>query len=106
MRVDDKSHGVVINLREYQRLRAMPKNAGTDAPSRDGAREDEVELSSMMKQSREIGASLREFPDVREERVKELKALLASGDYRVSGRDIAEKMLKKAGQDPDTPEHA
>lgn len=47
----------------------------------------------------EIKNSLKDLPDVRKDKVAELKARIASGDYNVSGKDIAEKIVNTALSD-------
>jgi len=41
-------------------------------------------------------AAFGNVPDVRADRVAELKAQIANGEYNVSGKDIAESMLRRA----------
>lgn len=40
--------------------------------------------------------NLKDLPDVRKDKVAELKARIAAGEYNVSGKDIAEKIVNTA----------
>lgn len=44
-------------------------------------------------------AALKDVPDTREEFVNELKARIESGEYKVSGEEIAEMMLRRRAAD-------
>lgn len=62
-------------------------------------RPDKVELSP---ESREVQAAFQavaEAPSVREELVARIKAQVDAGTYRVSGRDVARKMLARSAAD-------
>jgi negative regulator of flagellin synthesis FlgM len=58
-------------------------------------RTDEVRLSEFSQDIQKIEAGLKSIQDVREERVRELKARIQAGTYDVSGKDIAEKMIDR-----------
>ena len=54
---------------------------------------------SMSSAGQEIGkalGALNAVPDIRADRVAELKAKIESGEYNVSGRDVAESLLRRA----------
>lgn len=44
-------------------------------------------------------AALKDVPDTREEYVNELKAKIERGEYKVSGEEIAEMMLRRRAAD-------
>ncbi|ANA41613.1 MULTISPECIES: flagellar biosynthesis anti-sigma factor FlgM [Geobacter] len=54
---------------------------------------DTVDLSRNAERLVKANATLRTMPDVRVEKVEELKKQIAAGEYNVSARDVAEKML-------------
>ena len=60
---------------------------------------DAVTISEKGKDVSGITQLLKEMPDVREKRVAELKEKIASGNYNVSGRDIASKIVDTALED-------
>jgi len=69
-----------------------PTDAHSDAVAKQHAGSDKVDLSSYMP----VAPGSRSPQDLRASRVAEVKAQLASGNYQVSSRAIAEKMLSKS----------
>ncbi|MDR0453519.1 MAG: flagellar biosynthesis anti-sigma factor FlgM [Deferribacteraceae bacterium] len=57
---------------------------------------DSVQLSSRTRDIAEITLQLKEASEVREELVSELRSRIKSGEYHVSGFDIASKIMDKA----------
>lgn len=57
---------------------------------------DAVVISGKGKEVSFIARSLKDLPDVREDKVAELKARIANGTYDVSGRAIAEKIVSSS----------
>jgi len=58
-------------------------------------KDDSIRISDRAREAGRITAEVRKVPDVREERVRELRAALDAGTYRVSGNDVAEKMIRE-----------
>ena len=54
--------------------------------------EEKVSISSIARDVKLAKKAIEELPDVREERVRELKDQIEQGTYNVSGEKIAEKM--------------
>ncbi len=54
---------------------------------------DVVSISSNAKDFQTVLKTLRDVPDVRPEKVKELSEKYESGNYNVEGRTMAEKLL-------------
>ena len=57
---------------------------------------DKVELSAQSKEIKKINDVLEMTPDVRAERIAELKKLVQEGQYQVDSEKIAEKMLAES----------
>ncbi|MCR5332209.1 MAG: flagellar biosynthesis anti-sigma factor FlgM [Lachnospiraceae bacterium] len=53
---------------------------------------DKLELSQIGKDMQVAKAAVKASPDVRENRVNEIKAAIANGTYSVSNEDLAEKL--------------
>jgi negative regulator of flagellin synthesis FlgM len=68
---------------------------GTEGPGPASA-SDAVSMSSMGQEIGKAMQALAGIPDIRADRVAELKAQIESGSYNVSGRDIAESVLRRA----------
>ena len=56
---------------------------------------DTAEFSAQATEINDVKKLIAQIPDVREDRVKELSAKIASGTYKVSNEDIAEMMLRR-----------
>ncbi len=60
---------------------------------------DKVELSAASRDIQKIQEVLKNTPDIRAEKVQELKSKIESGQYRVDAREIANKMISSLIQD-------
>jgi len=58
-----------------------------------------VELSSQAQAIASAKAAVEAAPDTRDDLVANLKAQIDGGTYQVSGRDVAEQMLRRAQAD-------
>ena len=61
--------------------------------------EEKVTLSSAARDIQQAEKAIKELPDVREEKVQELKDQIETGNYDVNGEKIAEKMLNQSFMD-------
>jgi len=74
-------------------LRQAADKAHADKTVQPG--DDSVRISDRAKEVQKIAAEIQKLPDVREDKVREMKQLISSGNYSVSGEDVAEKMIKE-----------
>lgn len=58
------------------------------------SRKDVVSISNQAKDFQTVMKALRETPDIRLDKVKELTDKLESGKYDVRGKDVADRILK------------
>jgi negative regulator of flagellin synthesis FlgM len=58
-------------------------------------KKDEVILSSQTQAAGQLYQGIYQAPDIREDKVKDLSAQIAAGNYHVDAKDIAEKMLRR-----------
>lgn len=54
---------------------------------------DALQLSQTGKEMQVAKQAVKDAPDIREDKVNELKARLASGNYNVSGEELADKLV-------------
>jgi len=95
MRVDGQ-----FNIDLNRMNEASDKKKGAKASEKsDTSKGDEVSLSSSAKDASGIKDSLKSAPDIRVELVHELKVKIESGQYNVSGREVAEKIVQTAVDD-------
>ncbi|MDO4753370.1 MAG: flagellar biosynthesis anti-sigma factor FlgM [Bacillota bacterium] len=77
-------------------MRAYGKNVRRVAGTENVAK-DKVEISST---ARELQAAKKAFdalPEIREDRVAEIKSLMASGKYKPSAEEVIEKLMSHVG---------
>ena|ERR1051326_2162634 len=55
-----------------------------------------VEISTSAQEIQQVKRMVNQLPDVREDRVRALKAQVESGTYHVSGEDIADLIIRRA----------
>ncbi len=65
-------------------------------PDKQQTKTDTVVLSDTAKTVQEAQTQLESIPDVREEKVAELREQIESGTYEIDAEKIADKMLKEA----------
>lgn len=59
---------------------------------------DKVNISGRAKEIQEMSRLISSFPEIRAERVEEIKNALASGKYHIQPEKIAEKMIRASLQ--------
>ncbi len=74
----------------YQTNKAKTTAGKTEKTS---AFSDALQLSQTGKDMQVAKQAVKDAPDVREDRVNEIKSKLASGTYNVSGEEIADKLV-------------
>ena len=58
------------------------------------SKKDMLSISGQAKDYQTVMKALKEVPDVRSEKVNEIAARLESGQYDVSGKDVADRIMK------------
>lgn len=58
-----------------------------------GQCKDEVVLSSQAQEFAQILQDIKQMPEVREDKVKELSERIHSGNYHIDAKEVAEKMM-------------
>lgn len=79
-------------------LKIYAQQSKVSAPGRKEAikpagKMDELVLSNQGQTIRLATQAIRETPDIRSEKVNELKEAIKTGTYNVSGEEVAEKLL-------------
>ncbi len=54
---------------------------------------DKVEISTFGKEFQTAKAAVSQAPDVREDKIAEIKAMMSAGTYHISGMDFANKIV-------------
>ena len=92
MKIGDIKDTSAQTIQQYQRNEnaghAVDKQAaGTFLP------EEKVALSARARDIQQIKNAVASLPEIREEKVQELKSQIENGTYNISGTKIAEKMV-------------
>ncbi|MCW5933369.1 MAG: flagellar biosynthesis anti-sigma factor FlgM [Fimbriimonadia bacterium] len=88
-----------ITLNEARRVAMMYQSEQKERVDRDKIEPEsvpELNLSDDVNLVQAVTNEVRELPDVRAERVRELKALVESGNYHVESKAVAEAIVKRA----------
>jgi len=80
-------------LSRISQIRSTPPEAAETKRRPAAPRSDEVTLSQTAQDFQKVRELLREIPDVRQEKVRQIKAELESGEHQVDSEKIAERML-------------
>ena len=75
---------------------AQEKQSAAQEVKNKEASQDKVELSAESREIKKINDALEMTPDVRAERVAELKKLVQEGRYQVDSEALADKMIKES----------
>jgi flagellar biosynthesis anti-sigma factor FlgM len=75
---------------------AVPYSSVTGS---NAAQQDEFVLSSGAQQAQQIRKALQSVPDIRTEKVKEIKAKIDNGTYVIDTEKVAEKIIKDGSID-------
>ena len=94
MKVSDIKDVSAQMIQQYQRnenvAQVTEKQAGSAAAVKP---EEKVDLSTRAKEIQQAKVEVSKLPDVREEKVQEIKTQVEKGTYNVSGEQIANKMV-------------
>ena len=87
---DPKATPRIVKMPETRAPESRPKNPSRKTDT------DPVSLSPQARAFIEAQRSLAEIPDVREDKVAEVKARIEAGTYTIDSEKIAEKMIREA----------
>jgi negative regulator of flagellin synthesis FlgM len=80
-------------VQQYQKNDNYAVNSDKPAASAATKTEEKVDISTQAKDSQLVKNALSEVPDVREQKVQEIKIQVEKGTYNVSAEKIAGKMV-------------
>ena len=86
-------------LEQTSRKRNVEKVSANDKQNSAAVESDAVSISEKGKDVSEMTRTLKEMPDVRADKIADLKERIANGTYNVSGKDIASKIINTALED-------
>jgi negative regulator of flagellin synthesis FlgM len=92
---DSQTPAKLIKVSDNRAAESHPKDS---SPAR---RRDRVSLSPQARELLKAQRLLAAIPDVREDKVEEIKARIADGTYRIDSDQIAAKMIREVLSDDD-----
>ena len=93
MRITDNVDVGGVN---FQKPEKSKDKASEGKTAEAAAKDDQITLSGAAKEIGRLQAEVSKLPDVRTDRVEELKSAINSGTYNVKGDAVAGKLLKNA----------
>ena len=95
MKISKVDDAAIQAVQQYQKTEKVqeesgPKVGGSAAP------EEKVNLSTKARDIQQLRDAVSQLPDVREDKVRELKDKVDKGAYDVNGQKIAEKMVSES----------
>jgi negative regulator of flagellin synthesis FlgM len=94
MKINDVQQG--SNTIQYvNQTNQAEKNTTAQGVKNPEASGDKVELSALSREMQKINDVLEMTPDVRAERVSELKAAIQEGRYNIDSEAVADKMIRE-----------
>ena len=99
MRIDSNMMSGMDTLEQTSRKRNVEKVSANDKQNSAAVESDAVSISEKGKDVSEMTRTLKELPDVRADKIADLKERIANGTYNVSGKDIAAKIVNTALED-------
>ena len=99
MRIDNNMMSGMDTLEQTSRKKNVEKVSANDKQNSYVVESDEVSISEKGKDVSEMTRTLKEMPDVRADKVADLKERIANGTYNISGKDIASKIINTALED-------
>ena len=91
----DKNQGIQVDAYVNQVHDKKKADQATDQAIESAVKTDTVVISEAAKRIQETRAKLDEVPDVREDKVAELRDQIQNGTYQVDAQKTAEKLLKE-----------
>jgi|Deesub1362B_J571_1020462.scaffolds.fasta_scaffold00226_31 negative regulator of flagellin synthesis FlgM len=71
------------------------ENLKGNKPVKRTSTNDKVDISERAKEIAKLMEEVKSLPEVREDRVRELKALIEAGGYQIDPRKIAERLIEE-----------
>jgi negative regulator of flagellin synthesis FlgM len=91
----ENNHGIQINAYVNQVQERNKVDSSNNKPEKSTAKADTVVISDAAKRIQEAKVQLDNIPDVREEKVAQLKEQVDNGTYQVDAEKTADKLIKE-----------
>ena len=95
MKVNGENPPIQLSVYQNQVQATRKQRNATPANVARSARDDKVQLSAQAKEVQEASRTLAKLPEIREDKVQEVKSAVEKGTYKVVGHKVAVDMLKE-----------
>ena len=96
MKISDLKDASAQMIQQYQRSDSSAVSSDKQVSNAAVQPEEKVDLSTKAKDIQQAQNALNNLPDVREEKVQEIKVQVEKGTYKVNAEEIADKMVKES----------
>jgi negative regulator of flagellin synthesis FlgM len=96
MKISDKGNTPISVIQQYQKNEDPKAAVYKQAPQPEVNPEEKVSISKESRDAVMMRGIINDLPEVREDKVQELKAKIENGAYQVSSEDIAKKMISES----------
>ena len=94
MKISKVDDATLQMIQQYQKTEKVEDRSSEKAGAANNlVPEEKVNLSTTAKDVQALSKAISELPDVREDKVQELKDRIGKGAYKVDAEKIAEKMV-------------
>ena len=83
-------------IEQAQKSKQPEKNQIVESQKTQSPQTDRVDLSDQSKEMKKIYAAQQMAPDIRTDRVNEVKKLIEENRYQVDSKTVAEKMIRES----------
>ncbi|MEN6317582.1 MAG: flagellar biosynthesis anti-sigma factor FlgM [Syntrophaceae bacterium] len=95
MKISKVDDAALQALQQYQKINKVQSDSNQRVGG-NAAPEEKVNLSAMARDIQQLRDAVNQLPDVREDKIRELKEQVDKGTYAVNGQKIAEKMVSES----------
>ena len=96
MKIGDIKDPAAQRIQQYQQNESMNKPVSGNQAGGHLVTEDKVNLSTKSEDMQLAKNAIAKLPDIREEKVQELKAQIEKGIYKINRAAITEKMVQES----------
>ena len=83
-------------VEQSQKLKQTEKNQAAQSQEAQNQQTDKVDISDQSKEMKKIYTAQQMAPDIRTEKVDEVKQLIDQNRYQVDSKSVAEKMIQES----------
>ncbi len=95
MKISKVDDAALQAVQQYQKINKVQSDSSQKVGG-NAAPEEKVNLSAKARDIQQLRDAVNQLPDVREDKVRELKEQVDKGTYAVNGQNIAEKMVSES----------